>query len=178
MAKDKDSLKKSKAKKAPKAQAFFLTCLLVLMLGNYFWPRDEITQTKLAVARWPLSTKKNLKLAEVLFNNNYESQAIEEFKKGEKLYQLFSFLRLNQKTQENLKETKKLVYSCQKIKEKISYWETVLKTKPYCRDGLLQLAALNYQLKEDKKARQYWEKAFYLDPNNYIVQQVGQIINQ
>mgnify|MGYP001134589526 CR=1 FL=1 len=160
----------------PKTQTFLLICLLVLMIGNYFWPRDETTQTKLAIAHWPLSTKKHLQLAKVFFNNNYEKESIEEFKKGEKLYQFFSFLDFSKKTKKHLKEIETLIFSPQKIKEEVVYWETVLNIEPFYRDGFLQLAALNYQLGQAKKAQEYWKKAYYLDPNNLTVQELGKLV--
>jgi len=153
-----------------------LVVLFVILLTGFFWPRDEITQAKLAVARWPLSTKKHLQMARAFFNNNYENKAIEEYKKAEGLYRIFSFLDINKKTRKSLEETKQLVYKPEKVRKDINYWETVLKAKPHYRDVFIRLAALNYQLGNEKKGKDYWQKAFYLDPNNEFVRKIGEML--
>jgi len=62
------------------------------------------------------------------------------------------------------------------IEREIESWEKVLEEKPGYRDILLRLSLLNYQIYENEKAKSYWEKADYLDPNNVEVQKAGKII--
>lgn len=62
------------------------------------------------------------------------------------------------------------------IEQEISSWEKILQDKPSYGDVLLRLSLLNYQIYENEKAKAYWEKADYLDPNKEEVQQVGKII--
>ena len=62
------------------------------------------------------------------------------------------------------------------IIQEIESWEKILQEKPEFRDILLRLSLLNYQIYENEKAKSYWEKANYLDPNNKEVQRVGKII--
>lgn len=62
------------------------------------------------------------------------------------------------------------------IEQEISSWEKILQEEPSYRDVLLRLSLLNYQIYENEKAKAYWEKANYLDPNNADVQKVGEII--
>lgn len=62
------------------------------------------------------------------------------------------------------------------IEQEISSWEKILETKPEYRDVLLRLALLNWKIYNYDKAKEYWEKADYLDPNNAEVQKVGEII--
>jgi tetratricopeptide (TPR) repeat protein len=62
------------------------------------------------------------------------------------------------------------------IIQEIESWEKVLETKPEYRDILLRLALLNWKIYNNDKAKEYWEKANYLDPNNIEVQKVGKII--
>lgn len=53
----------------------------------------------------------------------------------------------------------------QRIRKEISFWEKVIEEKPDYRDAYLQLAILNYQLYENKKAQEYFRQATELDPN-------------
>ncbi|GAI77039.1 unnamed protein product [marine sediment metagenome] len=115
-------------------------------------------------------------MSQTLFNNNKEKQAVEEYKQAKNLYQVFSFLDIKQKIKKQLTETDELITRPEKIRKEMNYWETVLKNKPHSRDILLYSAALYYQLWQDKKAQSCWEKAFYLDPNNEKVQELGKII--
>jgi len=62
------------------------------------------------------------------------------------------------------------------IIQEIESWEKVLETKPEYRDILLRLALLNWKIYNNDKAKEYWEKANYLDPNRAEVQEVGKII--
>ena len=62
------------------------------------------------------------------------------------------------------------------IELEIESSEKILQEKPSYGDILLKLSLLNYQIYENEKAKSYWEKADYLDPNNVEVQQVGKII--
>ena len=82
----------------------------------------------------------------------------------------------DQNTEQKLEQTEKLVYAPAQLKKQVQAWQKVLKTKPYGRDVLLQLAALNYQLYKNDDAQDYWQQAFYLDPNNLHVQTIGKII--
>lgn len=158
------------------AQTIILILLFLVFLFSYLWPRNEITKSKFDVGHWPLSAKKHLQFSQTLFNNNKEDQAVEEYKKAKALYQPLSFLDLNQKTKKKLKKTEELIFQAENTRKKIDYWETVLKNKPHSRDILLNLTALSYKLWQDEKAQDYWQKAFYLDPNNKKVLELGEII--
>jgi len=178
MIKDKNSSEKKIEKKISLAniQTLILLLLFLIFLGNHFYPRNEIVQAQLEIRNWPLSIKKHLQMAEVYFNRGYKKQAIEEFKKAEILYNSLSFLDLLNNTKNRIEKTKKLLFYPEKIRQDINYWETVLKSKPHFRDVFLRLSILNYQLYQHKKTREYWEQAFYLDPNNKVVQKLGRII--
>jgi tetratricopeptide (TPR) repeat protein len=148
-------------------------CLILLLLGNFLWPRTELFSTQLNTQRWPFSPISHLKMSQTYFNLGYETEAEGEYKTAQKLYQNLSFLDFNQNMAQSLVETEKLIYLPQKLEKQIQAWEEVLKTKPYARDVLLQLAALNYQLYQDEKAQGYWQQANYLDPNNPKVLEMG-----
>lgn len=156
-------------------QLFVLCFLFFVLLISYFLPRSKIDKNRLAVARWPLSIKKHVQMAKTFFENGNLEKAKLEITKAKKLYQFFKFFDFRGKAKKYLKEGENLINQPEAIKKKIDYWETVLKTKPNFRDVYLRLSLLYYQLYEDKKAKQAWEKAFYLDPNNEIVREVGRL---
>jgi len=52
-----------------------------------------------------------------------------------------------------------------KINKEIQKYEKIIEARPNYRDGLLKLAALHYQLYQDKRAKIYLQKALKLDPN-------------
>ncbi|MDZ7586294.1 MAG: hypothetical protein U0946_00950 [Patescibacteria group bacterium] len=62
------------------------------------------------------------------------------------------------------------------IEQEIEQWEKILEEKPSYRDILLRISLLNVQIYEYDKAKSFWEKANYLDPNSAEVQKVGKII--
>lgn len=178
LTKGKKSSKEKKQKKIALAniQTLILLLLFLIFSGNHLLPRDKIARTQLGIRNWPLFPKKHLQMAEVYFNTGDEEQAVEEFKKAETLYRSLAFLDILGNTKKQLEEAEKLLSHPKKVRQDINYWETVLKTKPHSRDVFLRLSILNYQLYQHKKAREYWEKAFYLDPNNEVVQEFGQIL--
>ncbi|MCX6817023.1 MAG: hypothetical protein NTZ93_04100 [Candidatus Beckwithbacteria bacterium] len=63
------------------------------------------------------------------------------------------------------------------IQQEIVSLEKELEKKPEYRDVLLKLALLNYQILETEKAKEYWNRANYLDPNNLEVQKIGEVIS-
>jgi len=52
-----------------------------------------------------------------------------------------------------------------KVLREVSFWENETKVRPNFRDGYMQLAILNFQLKNFTVARQELDKALFLDPN-------------
>lgn len=44
------------------------------------------------------------------------------------------------------------------------------------RDVWLKLALLNWQIFDEEKAREYWQKAWFIDPNNEKVTSLRQVI--
>lgn len=150
--------------------------VLSLTLVSFLLPRDQLTQTRLQADRFPLSAKKQLVLSRVLLQSGWENEALAAFLRAEKLAAKFGFLDSSGKLTGDLVNTQTLVYQPQKIKAEINYLNEVLIGKPHYRDLFLRLAVLHCQLYQDELARDYWQKAFYLDPNNWEVQQVGKLI--
>ena len=71
-----------------------------------------------------------------------------------------------------------MIQKTQAVRQEIQSWESALKEKPNYRDVLLRLALLNYQINQNEEAKDYWERANYLDPNNEEVVKVGEIISR
>lgn len=167
-------------KKETSSLAFFLNFINIsvfcLVLSSYFSPLNQFYQAKLNLNRWPLSPQAHCYLAKIYFNAGDEENAVKELEKGIQLYSSLYFLDFNQSWKNNLKKTEKLILSPKKTKEEITYWETVLKTRPHYRDLFLRLSVLNYQVFQNEKTHFYWKKAFYLDPNNKTTQKLGKIL--
>jgi len=155
-----------------------LAILFIILLVSYFWPRDNFINSQLAVIRWPYSIKKRLNLTKAFFDVGDLEKAKLEVKQTNNLYQSFKFIDLQGNLKQQLITTNDLINQPEKIKKQINFYETVLINKPNFRDVYLHLSLLYYQLWQDDKARENWQKAFYLDPNNEVVQEVGRLVNQ
>lgn len=62
------------------------------------------------------------------------------------------------------KTTELLIQKTEQIKQEITLWEKAMADKTETRNALLQLAYLSWQIYEDDRAKLFWERAFYLDP--------------
>ncbi len=156
-------------------------CLVLLFLVvwmGYFWPRNKLADKQLAVVRWPYSVNKNLDMANVLFETGNLDKAKLAIQRAQFLYQLYKPLDIGGRINKQLQEGQNLTSQPVKIQQQINYWETVLSGKPNFRDVYLKLSLLYFELWQDDRSREYWEKAFYLDPNNQKVKEIGKLINQ
>lgn len=70
----------------------------------------------------------------------------------------------------------KIVTEPQRIKEEITFWKKIVAEKPDYRDAYLQLAILNYQIYDNRKATGYLNKALELDPNFGPSKQLEKIV--
>jgi hypothetical protein len=61
------------------------------------------------------------------------------------------------------------------IREKIAKLEPVAE-KVNARDVWLHLALLNWQIFDEDKAREFWQKAWFIDPNNEQVISVRRLV--
>lgn len=152
--------------------------LFTVMLISYFLPRNRIIQSQLAVSRWPLSVNNHLQIAQTYFNNNDLKNAKSELETAKNYYQYLKFLDIFGKTKQKIYEVNELITTPDKIQQQINHLEEFLQNNPDVRDIHLQLSLLYYQLKNNEQAKKNWERAFYLDPNNSSVQEIGRIINQ
>jgi len=121
---------------------------------------------------WPWSSRSHSEMALTWFENGDEEKALRELGLANRL-----LIIKTEKAEESLKRAEEKVMEPERIRREIESWEKVLEEKPDYRDVLLRLALLNYQIYEDEKAKDCWNRANYLDPNNEEVQEVGKIIS-
>ena len=161
--------------------AFDLSLITIILLFlilwlNYFWPRNIFVSQRLAVARWPNSIKKHVELGKVLFDLGDLPQAQVEIQQAEKIYKYWQVMDINGRLKEQIKEGRQYVDQKAVIESQVSKLEAILQDKPHYRDVYLQLSVLYYQVWQGDKAKEYWNKAFYLDSNNEKVEEVGKKI--
>ncbi|MFC1627201.1 tetratricopeptide repeat protein [Patescibacteria group bacterium] len=148
-----------------------LIFLLSLGLAGSLWFGWQVRSTERA-SRWPWSARSRAEMSLVFFEAGDEEKAMKELEMANKLLVL--------RSKENLEAVRKAgekVTAPEKIKQEIKSFEKVLEEKPYYRDVLLRLSLLNYQIYEDEKSKEYFERASYLDPNNQEVLEVKEIIS-
>ena len=63
------------------------------------------------------------------------------------------------------------------LETEIKTWEKILAEKPDYRDIYLKLGLLNWMINNQERAKENWDRASYLDPNDKVVQEVGRIIS-
>lgn len=152
---------------------FLPTCLLIILflilLTEIFWPKNFLEITKTGVANWPHSAKAHLKFTQALFRAGYQEPAEKELRLAQKSLKLTTSKELFQETEEIIREPKV-------IQKEINTYEEILKEKPWYRDVLLNLALLYDRLYMREKSKEYFDKAFYLDPLNEKVQAVGKAL--
>lgn len=120
---------------------------------------------------WPWSSKSHSQMALAWFEAGDEERALLELEIANKLF----FVKTNG-NEESLLSAREKVMEPERLRTEIKEWEVVLEKMPSFRDVYLRLAVLNYQLYEDEKAREYFEKAEYLDPNSLEVLEIKKII--
>jgi tetratricopeptide (TPR) repeat protein len=155
-----------------KIKLYWLTILLIILLlyslfiQNFFLSQFDLA--KQAVSRWPMLSKPHLLMAQAFFNDGSEKcfQELETAKQ--------SWL----KNQKIIIETEKLISQPEKINQEIAFWQEKINEGLQNPAVYLTLASLNYQIDNIEKAREYWQKAFYLDPNNQEVEKIKKLINQ
>lgn len=135
-------------------------------------------QSQLAASRWPLSVTAHLQMAKTYFNNNDLKNAKSELEKAKYYYKYLKILDIFGKTNQNINKVNKLINTPDEIQTQISHLEEFLQNTPDMRDINLHLSLLYYQLKNDEQAIKNWDKAFYLDPNNETVQEIGKELNK
>lgn len=151
--------------------SYVLGGLIIVGIGGSFWFNGNRYLAQERAAWWPWSTTAHSQMALAWLENGNEEKAIEELKLANKLLIIKTL-----KAEEALKKAEEAVSSPGKIRLEIESWEKILQERPSYVDILLRLSLLNYQIYENEKAKSFWGKADYLDPNNAEVQKVGKII--
>lgn len=65
-----------------------------------------------------------------------------------------------------------------RIESEIIKWQQILAKYPGYRDVYLRLAALNWKINNEERAKEYLEKAKELDPNSEIIKEFKEIIQK
>jgi len=154
--------------------------VVFLLVGYFFYPKDEIQILKIRLLNNPYDFKSHLVLAEKLLANN-------QFEQAEQALLLAQNLQISNSTnQKVLGETtssqlqklwqKKHYADPKDIQRLIDAWGKIVQEKPNYRDGYLQLAILNYKIYENEKAKEYLNKALEIDPNFEPARELKKII--
>jgi len=146
-----------------------LILLILIMLLGSFYKGFRLSAYEKA-GWWPWSAKSHAKMAIEFFEKGEEKKAKKELEIANRLL----FLELTNVKKE-VKKAENKVREPDKIKQEIESWENILEKKPFYRDVLLRLAILNYQIYENERATEYFERAEYLDPKNEEVLKVGEL---
>ncbi len=97
-----------------------------------------------------------------------------------KLFQFFLFLLLFSLLALSVFWPKRnLVWEWQekkRVETEIGQWEEALEKYPGYRDVHLRLAVLNWQIKNDEKAKEHLQKARALDPNFEMTKELEKIL--
>lgn len=141
--------------------------VILLVVGSFFLPKNSFQQAKQSLLRNPNDFQAQITLAENFLANNQFEEAEKILLLAEsQIYQSTNQV-LGEQTNPQLEELwQRKYYSDPKdVKKLIAAWEKIIEEKPGYRDGYLQLTYLHYKIYENKKAKEYLEKAIELDPN-------------
>ena len=70
------------------------------------------------------------------------------------------------------------IVSPEEIEKKIIFWKALLNNGVDLPFAYLNIALLKLSVYDIKSANEWWQKAFYLNPNSKIVVDVREIINK
>ncbi|MBI4034795.1 MAG: hypothetical protein HY381_00175 [Candidatus Chisholmbacteria bacterium] len=131
---------------------------LIVMLGVSFWPQSPIQRAILNVGGKPDDPKAHLGLAK-------EAAKIYDYKLAEEEY------KRAQEISTQVLGARKEIFPEEVLREEIGKLKK-LAEEVEARDVYLQLAVLYWRLFDEEKAREYWQKAWWIDPNNETVREV------
>jgi len=155
--------------------------IFLLVMGSFFYPRDEIQKLRIYLLNHPYEFDANLTLAEKLLAKNQFEEAgqvlalAQEIMPAKKSPDNRVLGKSTSSRLENLWR-KKHEADPQDIKKLIVFWEKIIQEKPNYRDGYLQLAALNYKIWQNEKAKEYLKQALIIDPNFEAAKEMEKII--
>lgn len=79
---------------------------------------------------------------------------------------------------DRVEERKRIQAERAAVEKQVTYWQDIVGKYHNYRDGYIQLAALEYQLGNNEKAKEYIKKALDIDPNFEPAQQFQQLLQQ
>lgn len=147
-----------------------------LVLAKVLFSNSEFEEAKRRVQSRPLDASAHFQLAVTAAKEDDFVLAEKEFTLANQLIKKSKSQRVLGAISE-MEVARKLVFPEEAVMEEIYELEQVLINKPGYRDILLKLAVLNWQIEKIDKAREYFEKARILDPNNEMVGEVGELIS-
>ena len=77
----------------------------------------------------------------------------------------------------NFEKQKELTNEKFRVLREVSFWENEIKVRPGFRDGYMQLALLNFQLKNFTESRENLNTALTLDPNFEKGRELERLLN-
>lgn len=125
--------------------------LIIYLFFSLLDPQSEFEKTKLKVISDPNNSRTHLLLSQIFLDHNDFENALNEAKITQGREQLDKIEMFRQKPS--------------RLQKQLSYWNDILTKHPNYRDGFLQKAALEWQLKDEGLARVDLKKAIELDPN-------------
>ena len=141
---------------------------LVLELATPL-PDFVLATRKVAANIWDQKTHLDLAVAAVMAN---------DFTLAQKEYARLSSPDLAQVlgAKTDISEAKLVVYPNEKIEAEIDKLNLIIEPSIDHRDILLIIALKYWQLSKIPEAREYWQKARVLDPNNQAVKELGELL--
>ena len=129
---------------------------------------SSFDKAKQAAARWPYFSLPHLQLA-VEFYRNGSIKTDRELFLGRNL--LF-------KNQGIINEAESEIVLPEEVEKRIVFWKTLSEKGVDLPFAYLKIALLKLSPYDKKSALEWWQKAFYLNPNSEIVGEVGKIIEE
>ncbi|MFC1711055.1 hypothetical protein ACFLZ1_00555 [Patescibacteria group bacterium] len=154
----------------------FLSLLVFFLIISYLknWQNNNLVKANISLK--PLSVKNHLDLANYYFSNGELLRAKNELKVAKNIYKYVKIFDYNQNLIKDIDLTSKIIQTPDKIKKEVNDLQTIIAVKPNFRDIYLKLSLYYFQIWDNEKAYYYWQKAFYLDPNNVKVKEIGKLI--
>jgi len=127
---------------------------------------SSFDKAKQAAARWPYFSLPHLQLAVEFYRNNSIKTDRELFL-GKKLFF---------KNPNIINEAEAEIILPEEIEKRIVFWETLSKKGIDLPFAYLKIALLKLSLYDERSAEEWWQKAFYLNPNSEVVKEVRKIL--
>lgn len=148
-----------------------------LILASLFFPKDQSQRIKEQLLLSPQNFPAHLQLAKLFLENHQFHEAgrtlllAEQIQKDQnKVLGASVDLSLDNLWQE------KHYNDPQDIQKLIVLWEEIVREKKDYRDGYLQLAILNYKIRQNEKAKEFLNQALIVDPNFPLSLELEKII--